>query len=293
MISINVNLLGHQKKRWTRILSAVDWTTVQEYYNKPNTLKDVCKMFSLSSKTLKKADVVGLFKKDNDRRYKQLAKTKEKLSRIRKKFLKENPDQHPWRKHDRFISVPCEKIKKDLLSKNITFVEEHKPLESRFFSIDIAFPNEKIGIEINGNQHYNKDGTLKEYYQNRHDLIVQSGWTIHEIHYLTVYNDKFIDELCSDVSNLKLSDYTGYVKKAKKKLVYNCQTNGCDNLLSNKRGNLCLQCYRISTRKVTRPPYDQLLQEIKDTNYSAVGRKYGVSDNSIRNWVKTYERGDK
>jgi hypothetical protein len=44
------------------------------------------------------------------------------------------------------------------------------------------------------------------------------------------------------------------------------------------------------TRKVERPPYEQLLREIAETNYSAVGRKYGVSDNAIRKWVRWYER---
>lgn len=43
----------------------------------------------------------------------------------------------------------------------------------------------------------------------------------------------------------------------------------------------------IRKRKVeNRPPVEQLLKEIKETNYSAVGRKYGVSDNSIRKWIK-------
>lgn len=43
-------------------------------------------------------------------------------------------------------------------------------------------------------------------------------------------------------------------------------------------------------RKVERPPYDQLLREIEKTSYVAVGRKYGVSDNAIRKWVRFYER---
>jgi hypothetical protein len=43
-------------------------------------------------------------------------------------------------------------------------------------------------------------------------------------------------------------------------------------------------------RKVERPPYEQLLQEIAETSYLAVGRTYGVSDNAIRKWVRAYER---
>jgi hypothetical protein len=45
-----------------------------------------------------------------------------------------------------------------------------------------------------------------------------------------------------------------------------------------------------SSRKADRPPYDQLLEEIESTSYLAVGRKYGVSDNAVRKWVRFYER---
>jgi hypothetical protein len=43
-------------------------------------------------------------------------------------------------------------------------------------------------------------------------------------------------------------------------------------------------------RKVDRPPYEQLLAEIEATSYLAVGRRYGVSDNAIRKWLRAYER---
>ena len=46
---------------------------------------------------------------------------------------------------------------------------------------------------------------------------------------------------------------------------------------------------RPSTRRVERPPYEQLMREIEESSYVAVGRKYGVSDNAIRKWVRQYE----
>ena len=46
---------------------------------------------------------------------------------------------------------------------------------------------------------------------------------------------------------------------------------------------------RPETRKVERPPYILLKNEILEFGYSATGRKYGVSDNAIRKWVKHYE----
>ncbi|MGH2838468.1 MAG: hypothetical protein ACRDJY_09005 [Thermoleophilaceae bacterium] len=47
---------------------------------------------------------------------------------------------------------------------------------------------------------------------------------------------------------------------------------------------------RKSRRKVERPPYEQLIAEIEATSCCAVGRKYGVSDNAIRKWVRQYRR---
>ena len=43
-------------------------------------------------------------------------------------------------------------------------------------------------------------------------------------------------------------------------------------------------------RKVERPTYDVLKKEIGQMGYSATGRKYGVSDNAVRKWVRAYEK---
>ncbi|MBR9705543.1 hypothetical protein GOV14_00765 [Candidatus Pacearchaeota archaeon] len=48
-----------------------------------------------------------------------------------------------------------------------------------------------------------------------------------------------------------------------------------------------LKCCERGRRKVkNRPSKEHLLEEIKETSYCAVGRKYGVSDNAIRKWLK-------
>ncbi len=44
----------------------------------------------------------------------------------------------------------------------------------------------------------------------------------------------------------------------------------------------------LDQRKVVRPSLDQLMKEIKELGYSGTGRKYGVSDNAIRKWIKFY-----
>lgn len=119
---------------------------------------------------------------------------KQQLSIKRKEYLRNNPDKHVWKYNNKFKSKPCEFVKSLLQKQGISFVEELTPLTDYNYSIDIAWPDQKIGIEVNGNQHYNNDGSLKDYYQNRHNIFVKNGWTIYEIHYtkcysLTTFND--------------------------------------------------------------------------------------------------------
>jgi hypothetical protein len=47
---------------------------------------------------------------------------------------------------------------------------------------------------------------------------------------------------------------------------------------------------RPQSRKVERPPHQHLLREVNRLGYLAVGRKYGVSDNAVRKWLRQYER---
>lgn len=140
--------------------------------------------------------------------------TKIKISIGRKKWLSENQDKHPWKKNSKFKSVPCEKVKEYLREKDISFVEEYQPLDDRFFSIDIAFPDIKMGIEINGNQHYNSDGSLKEYYVKRHKLIEDTGWVLLELHYSIAFK---LYELENIIKFKKNVDYSSYITEQKER----------------------------------------------------------------------------
>lgn len=54
----------------------------------------------------------------------------------------------------------------------------------------------------------------------------------------------------------------------------------------NINSKLCMSCHRLNRRVVERPPIDELIFDIESMGYSATGRKYGVSDNAIRKWIK-------
>jgi Zn finger protein HypA/HybF involved in hydrogenase expression len=73
-------------------------------------------------------------------------------------------------------------------------------------------------------------------------------------------------------------------ERIKTKKVYNCLSCSVE-LSGNHKTGLCSSCYSKSQRKVERPSKEQLLQEVNQSSYVAVGEKYGVSDNAIRKWI--------
>ena len=73
------------------------------------------------------------------------------------------------------------------------------------------------------------------------------------------------------------------VKKTQQKKCSICTSSIAD---SNKSG-LCLSCsQRKRVGRINRPKKELLIKEVKESSYSAIGRKYGVSDNAIRKWIK-------
>jgi very-short-patch-repair endonuclease len=142
--------------------------------------------------------------------HKHSEETKKRISEKRKQWLLEHKEQHVWRRDSKFLSEPCEHLKTYLKEKGINFVEEYEPFKDVNYCVDIAWPDEKIAIEVNGNQHYNKDGSLSKYYQKRHNLFESRGWKIFEIHYTKCYNININD--FKDILNLSIYD-KNYVGK--------------------------------------------------------------------------------
>ena len=97
-----------------------------------------------------------------------------------------------------------------------------------------------------------------------------------------------------DISHNKIIECRKYHKKVnqnKEKRI--CQYCGKEYVVKTPTQKYCSdQCSKASQRKVERPSYAQLLTDIKELNHNmcAIGRKYGVSDNTIRKWIKAYKK---
>jgi hypothetical protein len=86
--------------------------------------------------------------------------------------------------------------------------------------------------------------------------------------------------------NATLSTHGGRNVKHVEKIKDTCE---CGKKISG-HNKVCPTCSQIKQRKVERPDYLTLIQDIENLGYRGSGTKYGVSDNSIRKWKKYYEK---
>ena len=210
---------------------------------------------------------------------KHTEETKKNISETKRQWYIDHPDKHPWKSSYKLKSKPCENLKDFLKNKDILFIEEFTPQipSKRNYSIDIAFPDKMIGIEVNGNQHYNPDGTLKEYYSNRHNEIEFAGWKLYQIHYSLCYNKTILEEFISKIllENKKIEfNYSIYIPKQKVKI-----KNDPDY---KKRP-------RPDMRKVVWPTKEELNILIYKMPLTKIAKQYGVSDVAVRKWCNSYK----
>ena len=49
---------------------------------------------------------------------------------------------------------------------------------------------------------------------------------------------------------------------------------------------IVVECYLLQSRKVKNRPKEELIKLVEQFSYVHVGKMFGVSDNSIRKWIK-------
>lgn len=233
----------------------------------------------LSNETKEKQRQASLGRKHSE-------KVKQIISEKRKAYFKANPDKHPWKRHDKFVSKPCEQLKRYLISNQISFISEYEPLESNSYSIDIAFPEKKLGIEVNGNQHYTKEGNLAPYYQRRHNTFVNEGWKIYEVHYSCCFDDTEIIPIINEILQSPFQIYFNYLTykpREKKRWFCSCGTE------KSRGAKHCPKCANRLSCKVVRPSKDELKELVWRQPIIKVAKQFGVSDVAVKKWCKKYD----
>jgi len=265
-----------------------NWQLIKADYNNGLTQREITEKYGVSICDLykaknrgdiifrSKAEAAALAAKNKPRKHSE--ETKKKISEIRKKFLAENPDKVPYRlNHSSKRSIPELVFEKALIDygfvKDIDFISEY-PMG--IYQYDFAFLNQRIDVEIDGGTHQLEN--VVEIDKRRDEYSLEHGWRVLRITASDIQKDvnASLNKLL-EIFNLPLLE----VKKIeiKKKL---CK---CGSEISDTAEN-CLSCSSLLRRKVTRPNLDVLLSELENSSFVALGKKYGVSHNSVRKWIK-------
>lgn len=128
-------------------------------------------------------------------------------------------------------------------------------------------------------------------YAHRHEASVMLGrWLTSEeaVHHI----DK--DKCNNRHDNLSVMSFSDHARLHKieslgeSKPLSECKICGA---LHKYKKYCCNECRIIGRRKVkNRPSNQELVEKLKHNSFLSVGRKYGVSDNCIRKWLRNYER---
>jgi len=102
--------------------------------------------------------------------------TKKKLSKIRRKYLEENPDKVPYllNHYSKGESYPEKYFRKIFEKYKVDFEQEYRV---KTYSLDFAILSKKIDIEIDGEQHY-LDPTVIKSDIRRNRYLSENGWEV-------------------------------------------------------------------------------------------------------------------
>lgn len=82
---------------------------------------------------------------------------------------------------------------------------------------------------------------------------------------------------------------TFYFLKSTTKEIEQRKCKKCGTLISVKNSSgLCMSCAQLERNNSQKPDKETLEQELRASNFVAVGKKYGVSDNAVRKWCSSY-----
>lgn len=214
--------------------------------------------------------------------FKHTEQSKQKLRTARLKFMKDNPDKTAWRKAN--LSYPEKLFLNKLIELN--WGEKYR-IEREFsvfpYFVDFAFVNEMVAVEIDGSQHLLPDRVKSD--KKKEELLISLGWHVVRVTENEVKTNlnNFMNELYLILnSKEKVNKVSFGVFKCVGKKYIRVKRN--ENGLSDKQIENSLK-----QRKVERPSLEQLIKEIKLSNYCDVGKKYNVTDNTIRKWFIYYD----
>lgn len=262
------------------------------YINKNYSVRDLRNKFKLQSTDIK--NVLGdkirtlseankLAREKYPDKFKHNEESKKIMREKRLEFMKNNPDKTAWRLSN--VSYPerifIEYVETNGLDKKYSIVREYSVFP---YFIDFAFVNQMVAIEIDGSQHLLPERKEKD--DKKDNLLNDFGWSVIRIsekeiktNIENVFNKiTYILNEKPKVNNVRIGMVV-HPKKFQKKE-------------RNEFGFTEKQIQSIKNqRRAERPSFEDLKKLIDENGYVATGKIFGVSDNAIRKWLKSYDKG--
>jgi len=170
-------------------------------------------------------------------------------------------------------------------------ITENKPFGKYF--LDFAFENEHVDVEIDGQQHKRTLEAI-QHDEERDEFVMANGWRVYRIDWKILKGnpkneiEKFKVFLQSDEIQRYSLKLTFEDFQQKQKEVFICPE--CGEEKKSEDSKLCPSCFAKSRRKVERPTNEELENLVKELPMTKIGKMFGVSDNSIRKWLKVYKK---
>lgn len=284
------NLNQHIKK--CQKLSKLKDDIINLYVNEDYSVRDLRNKFKLQSGDIKNVlgDKVRSLSESNKiahkkypEKFKHTEESKKIMREKRLEFMKTNPEKTAWRLSN--VSYPeklfIEYVESNGLDKKYSIVREYSVFP---YFVDFAFVNQMVAIEIDGSQHLLPE--RKESDDKKDKLLNDLGWFVVRISENEIKNN--IKEVFNKITSIlnekpKVNNFKiGMVVKPKK---YQKKER-------NEFGFTELEILsKFKQRKVERPPLSVLLEQTKEMGFPKTGKLYNVSENTIRKWIKAYEKG--
>ena len=265
----------------------------QDYIENELSIRDIALKYNIKSssyiqkvlknqtRTLSESNKIAHKRKPNC--FKHSEESKQKIREIRLKYMKEHPEETAWRKRN-LPSYPEQCFIKFLNEKGYDkkfLIEREKSIFPYY--IDFAFVDIKLAIEIDGSQHF-LDEERKQRDLHKNEVLQNNGWKVLRISENLVKTDwieleKKLNEII--VSDTLVYSKVGIFKSPKTRQLVERDAEG----YSKKERERAFKQRKV----INRPSKEQLLIEIKEMSFVDVGKKYGVTDNTIRKWCKNYK----
>jgi very-short-patch-repair endonuclease/predicted DNA-binding protein YlxM (UPF0122 family) len=178
-------------KRCKSELKIFDWSEMQKDIDSGFTTKELRDKYGCSAakidslnkkgliKTRTRSEALKLSHKNNPQSHSE--ETKEKISKIRKQYILENPDKAPYLlNHYRKGPSYPEKYFSEVFEKENIKLEKYYNFYT--YQLDFADVVKQVDIEIDGSQH-RYDKRIVEHDIKRNNFLASKGWKVFRVYW--------------------------------------------------------------------------------------------------------------